>query len=236
MSSIQILLLDKSEPVRIALSRVSLGRHIELLTGDPDNPAEWQSHNFAAIIGDESLFFSGRDEPLIESIKRQHQCPIIFLSLSSSRGLATMARDAGVAAVLTKPFGAAKFRQVLGSVLQRDISADELRADGSDSTYDSSNNGRHQEMISSVAEHVAPDSVFDELFQEIERRQPLQDGLDAFDVVEKQLIRRVLEKCDGNQSQAARFLGITRNTLRKRIQKYGFSSLIARDGTSDQES
>lgn len=68
---------------------------------------------------------------------------------------------------------------------------------------------------------LADDSLFDSLFQEIARRQPLPPGFDAFDVIERKLIIRALEQCEGNQSRAARFLGITRNTLRKRIAKYG---------------
>ncbi len=69
--------------------------------------------------------------------------------------------------------------------------------------------------------NLAEESVFDVLFQEIARRQPLPEGMDAFDIVEKKLIVRALEQCDGNQSRASRFLGITRNTLRKRVRKYG---------------
>lgn len=39
--------------------------------------------------------------------------------------------------------------------------------------------------------------------------------------VERPLIRTVLEHTDGNQSRAAELLGITRATLRNRIQRYG---------------
>lgn len=70
---------------------------------------------------------------------------------------------------------------------------------------------------------LADETVFDMLFDEIARRQPLPQGFDAFDVVERKLIIRALDSCRGNQSQASRFLGITRNTLRKRIQKYGLA-------------
>jgi Fis family transcriptional regulator, factor for inversion stimulation protein len=38
--------------------------------------------------------------------------------------------------------------------------------------------------------------------------------------VERPLIRTVLDKTGGNQSRAARVLGITRATLRNRIQRY----------------
>jgi len=40
--------------------------------------------------------------------------------------------------------------------------------------------------------------------------------------VEKRLIMQALEKVGGNQTQAARFLGISRRTLAYRLEKYGF--------------
>jgi Fis family transcriptional regulator, factor for inversion stimulation protein len=43
--------------------------------------------------------------------------------------------------------------------------------------------------------------------------------------VERPLIQAVLEHTGGNQSRAADMLGITRTTLRNRIQRYGLESL-----------
>ncbi|MBI5179358.1 MAG: Fis family transcriptional regulator [Nitrospinae bacterium] len=39
-------------------------------------------------------------------------------------------------------------------------------------------------------------------------------------IVEKSLLKIVMEETDGNQSDASRILGINRNTLRKKIREY----------------
>jgi two-component system response regulator AtoC len=51
---------------------------------------------------------------------------------------------------------------------------------------------------------------------------PLKDQLDAF---ERSLIARELSAASGNQSEAARRLGLSRSALIDRLKKYGFSSL-----------
>ncbi len=62
-------------------------------------------------------------------------------------------------------------------------------------------------------------SVFDDLLQ----RRWSQPSFDMFDVIEKELIAMALRRTEGNQLQAARLLGITRSTLRKRIAKYSIA-------------
>ena len=44
----------------------------------------------------------------------------------------------------------------------------------------------------------------------------------SIDEVESLLIRKVLRRCNGNVSQAAEALGLSRAALYRRIQKYGF--------------
>jgi len=48
---------------------------------------------------------------------------------------------------------------------------------------------------------------------------------DVYDMVisnvEKTLIRSIMSRTDGNQTQAAEILGLNRNTLRSKLQKYG---------------
>ena len=41
------------------------------------------------------------------------------------------------------------------------------------------------------------------------------------DRLECELLKYALEKCDGNQTQVAERLGMARNTVHKRLQKYG---------------
>ena len=47
------------------------------------------------------------------------------------------------------------------------------------------------------------------------------DGSMSLDDMERTIIRTVLEGVDGNVSRAARLLGVSRQTLRYRVQKHG---------------
>src|SRR4051812_2206341 len=51
----------------------------------------------------------------------------------------------------------------------------------------------------------------------------LPDGL-SLDQYEQEIIREALKRADGNKSQAARLLGLTRNALRYRLTQMGFES------------
>jgi DNA-binding NtrC family response regulator len=44
------------------------------------------------------------------------------------------------------------------------------------------------------------------------------------DALEADLIHQALNRTQGNRSQSARLLGLTRDTLLYRMQKYGFST------------
>jgi transcriptional regulator of acetoin/glycerol metabolism len=43
----------------------------------------------------------------------------------------------------------------------------------------------------------------------------------TLDEAEEYLIRRALERCDGNVSRAAEALGLSRSALYRRLQQYG---------------
>ncbi len=51
----------------------------------------------------------------------------------------------------------------------------------------------------------------------------LPEGM-SLDQYEQELIRQALKKADGNKSQAARLLGLTRNALRYRLTQMGLES------------
>lgn len=82
----------------------------------------------------------------------------------------------------------------------------------------------------------APDSAGEELMAGIERRlddlvpdlvqvcgEKMHESI--IDMVERTLMSKVLEKCGHNQVKAARVLGISRNTLRHRMKKFGLLPL-----------
>jgi len=78
----------------------------------------------------------------------------------------------------------------------------------------------------------SPAAVADPTFSAVEERvEPLFDSLvgarergvkfSAFDVMERAMLVLALNRTRGNQLRAARLLGITRSTLRKRVVRYG---------------
>jgi DNA-binding NtrC family response regulator len=82
-----------------------------------------------------------------------------------------------------------------------------------------------------VKEHpLAEAGSFEELLESmteamLERMLALPDAdplrTDLMGKLEKLLILKTLDKLKGNQVQTAKLLGITRNTLRSRIEQYG---------------
>jgi two-component system NtrC family response regulator len=54
-----------------------------------------------------------------------------------------------------------------------------------------------------------------------EALEPSPEGLPMLEEMEKDLIRKVLQKTGGNQSKASQLLGINRKTLYLKLKKYG---------------
>ena len=66
--------------------------------------------------------------------------------------------------------------------------------------------------------------MLDPLFTDILRFWGRGLHSNLVDKIEKFLIQKALAETNGNQVQAAKLLGISRNTLRTRIDKYNLSS------------
>lgn len=64
------------------------------------------------------------------------------------------------------------------------------------------------------------EKLLDDLYTKI-ATIPKEDREDIMPFIEKALIIRTLKETNGNQSQTAQILGINRNTLRNKIEKYG---------------
>ncbi len=67
----------------------------------------------------------------------------------------------------------------------------------------------------------ALEKMLDRILQAVIHENP--DGR-LWPIVEEMLIAKVLQKTRGNQTRAARILGIHRNTLRNRIERYGLNN------------
>jgi DNA-binding NtrC family response regulator len=66
--------------------------------------------------------------------------------------------------------------------------------------------------------------IFDPFFTEILRFWGTGLHPNLLEKIEKFLVQKALTETKGNQVQAAKLLGISRNTLRNRIDKYNLSS------------
>lgn len=230
-----ILVIERSQAVRDGIQRVNLGRNFKLKFINWDEIDDVSDDEFVAVLADDYLLMGPGAEPPIVALKTMVSAPIVLMTSSGSPRAVAMAKESGVDGVLQKPFSAGSFRRVLSEVLAGagKLNSDLLTEPNADGAVGAS--AKMETVVPSYAGQVAGDGAFDALFTELERRQPLEEGLDAFDVVERHLIRRALEATSGNQSRAARFLGITRNTLRKRIRKYGFADLLTKDDDESED-
>jgi len=59
-------------------------------------------------------------------------------------------------------------------------------------------------------------AIYDKLYHELRERQEMR----ILSLIERQMIERAISETGGNQARAAEILGITRNTLKKRLDEY----------------
>ncbi len=106
----------------------------------------------------------------------------------------------------------AKGQTLLGGDIQLDPDAAPSTVSGEGGTPESDTAPSKDEDLASLMGRV---------FQKVREMRQNGEPEDAFDLVEQCLVREALIHVDGNQLQAAKLLGITRSTLRKRMAKYG---------------
>lgn len=79
------------------------------------------------------------------------------------------------------------------------------------------------EESGSVIERI--ERKMDQLFPDLLRAVEESESGDMLEILERGCICRVLRHCDHNQVKAARMLGISRNTLRLRLKKFGIKGI-----------
>jgi transcriptional regulator with PAS, ATPase and Fis domain len=84
-------------------------------------------------------------------------------------------------------------------------------------------------ILHAGADEIRPEHLTPELRKAAPVKRPekvvpnvTDDGL-VLDDVEKKLIAEAMERASGNQSKAARLLGVSRDTLRYRLKKHGMA-------------
>ena len=84
-------------------------------------------------------------------------------------------------------------------------------------------------ILHAGADEIRPEHLTPELRRAAPAKRPdklvpniTEEGL-VLDDVEKKLITEAMERASGNQSKAARLLGVSRDTLRYRLKKHGMA-------------
>jgi len=68
------------------------------------------------------------------------------------------------------------------------------------------------------------DTLLDQYFNDLDGDQPTAIYEMVINSVEKPLLLYIMNKTQGNQSKAAKMLGLNRNTLRKKLKQYNLDN------------
>tara|TARA_Y100000022_G_C13112019_1_gene311674 strand:- start:380 stop:613 length:234 start_codon:yes stop_codon:yes gene_type:complete len=68
------------------------------------------------------------------------------------------------------------------------------------------------------------DTLLDQYFNDLDGDQPTAIYEMVINTVEKPLLLYIMNKTEGNQSKAAKMLGLNRNTLRKKLKQYNLDN------------
>lgn len=68
------------------------------------------------------------------------------------------------------------------------------------------------------------DTLLDQYFNDLDGDQPSAIYEMVINTLEKPLLLYIMNKTEGNQSKAAKILGLNRNTLRKKLKQYNLDN------------
>ena len=68
------------------------------------------------------------------------------------------------------------------------------------------------------------DTLLDQYFNDLDGDKPTAIYEMVITTVEKPLLLYIMNKTEGNQSKAAKMLGLNRNTLRKKLKQYNLDN------------
>ena len=68
------------------------------------------------------------------------------------------------------------------------------------------------------------DTLLDQYFNDLDGDEPTTIYEMVINTVEKPLLLYIMNKTEGNQSKAAKMLGLNRNTLRKKLKQYNLDN------------
>jgi Fis family transcriptional regulator len=68
------------------------------------------------------------------------------------------------------------------------------------------------------------DTLLDQYFNDLDGDEPTAIYEMVINTLEKPLLLYIMNKTEGNQSKAAKMLGLNRNTLRKKLKQYNLDN------------
>ena len=68
------------------------------------------------------------------------------------------------------------------------------------------------------------DTLLDQYFNDLDGDKPTAIYEMVINTVEKPFLLYIMNKTEGNQSKAAKMLGLNRNTLRKKLKQYNLDN------------
>ena len=68
------------------------------------------------------------------------------------------------------------------------------------------------------------DTLLDQYFNDLDGDEPTAIYEMVINTIEKPLLLYIMNKTEGNQSKAAKILGLNRNTLRKKLKQYNLDN------------